>query len=134
MTHRIGNILYISPSVPEECSVCKMIEECRPYTADGSPICLTCAHNQEGGLQVSMVHYAKLNEGVTSVEMDPDFVNALRADLEAYDALEPLARPEALVELQNKWHGKSIGWLREQVAPVEAPSDTNTEGTGNEGK
>ncbi len=49
MTHRRGNVVFITPELPQQCDDCGEIKELRPYGPNGSCVCFECMMKDESG-------------------------------------------------------------------------------------
>ncbi len=47
MTRRIGNVVIIESESPQQCDLCGMVAELRPYGPNGKCICFTCCQKSE---------------------------------------------------------------------------------------
>ena len=68
MTEKVGSVLIVETTEPDECELCGCIAELRPYGPDGKSICVECADKDPEGTMRRMGEILeKLLVGTTHV-------------------------------------------------------------------
>ncbi len=57
MTRRIGNIVIIEEELPQQCDLCGLIDELRPYGPNGEAICYPCGMKHPVTTEARMNHH-----------------------------------------------------------------------------
>jgi len=68
MTEKVGSVLIVETTEPDECELCGCIAELRPYGPGGSSICVECGLRDVPGTEERMTEVLeKMLEGATCV-------------------------------------------------------------------